>query len=130
MKKCRIPPALPIDRTPASITHPHEAWGHRWPKAATPLCSADLSHEEISLLCTKGLGQIHEPVGQLARAMITEAEAVLDGVTYSVELGDGQPMDLATVRAAVESRLHSVSPWLQSMKRRAPSTSVERGREV
>ena len=79
---------------------------------------------------TQGLGQIHEPVGQLARTMITEAEAVLDGVTYSVELADGQPMDLATVRAAVQGRLHSVPPWLQSMRRRAPATSVVRGLEV
>ena len=115
---------------PVSITHPREAWGHRWTKAATPLCSANLSHEEISLLYTQGLGQIHEPVGQLARTMITEAEAVLDGVTYSVELADDQPMDLATVRAAVQGRLHSVSPWLQSMRRRAPATSVVQGLKV
>ena len=48
MKKCRISAALPNDRTPVSITHPREAWGHRWPKAATSLCSANLSHEEVS----------------------------------------------------------------------------------
>ena len=56
---------------------------------------------EVSLLYTQRLGQVHEPVGQVARAMVAEAENVLDGVSFSVDLMDGQPVDLATVRAAV-----------------------------
>ena len=64
---------------------------------------------EISPLYTQGLGQVHEPVGQLARAMINEAEAVLDGVTFSVDLEDGQPVELATIRAAVATVVLALS---------------------
>ena len=63
MKKCRRNAALPNDRTPVSITHPREAWGHRWPKAATPLCSANLSHydEEQMRLMRSRFDEIFGP---------------------------------------------------------------------
>ena len=47
IKKRRVSAALLNDTTPASITHQREPSGHRWPKAATPPCSANLSLEDF-----------------------------------------------------------------------------------
>ena len=56
---------------------------------------------KTSLLYAQGLGQVHGPVGQLARAMIAEAEEAIHGVSFNTESSDDQTATLADVRAAV-----------------------------
>ena len=84
---------------------------------------------EVSLLYTQGLGQVHEPVGQVARAMVSEAESVLDEVSFSVDIKDGQSVDLATVRAAIATVALAMSVGAMEVVKRAVVNPVSGPRD-